>query len=643
MITIELLYFFFLIIFAIYIPGNFLLKIFKFGNKDLLITSVLSLSLGICLFMISTYLLSWLKLDFLYNFLLIATFILFLKYLKNIKKIRIGKIPLFELSIIFLGSFAMTYIMWRSGSIENGNLVFYGVNSADAIYHLSLIGNLKFNFPPTHPGLYELPLRGYNFFYDLMVAYFSKYYKLEIIDLFFRFFPLFLSFFYGISGWALGTFLKMKRPTLLIFIFLLYFAQGFSRVISFGKITSYDSGIVQPIANIVDPSVILSVCLLFSLFILIFSERKKLSFVLPVLILGILPMIKIYTAFLAFTAVGVLFLLEVIRKRDFYYLKLLLPAGLIAAISYFPINYGSGKLIFAPNLIYRHYLESISANNNLTWYLRLLVFEEHNNYPKIIFYKFILVLPLFYLPSLGLRLVNAIYVKTLFTKSFYSERNIFLMVIVISGFIIPSLFIQSIAVFVVIQFLWIVFFVLLIPTAYSLANLLGVVTRLKSVVFIVIIILLSLPENYMLFKLYSSSPTQIDLKLVEIAKKISEIPNNQGVMVLNTQKTELGYQSDYKIPIISALSSRSVYFEPEIMEFSGVQDIIDVRKKEIGDLNEVLISCSDPDAILVELKKKAIETKSPYILDLKKTQCFDKLKNIELIYKNSNYSLYKIL
>ncbi len=643
MIIVELLYFFSLTIFVFFIPGNFLLKIFKFNNKDILLTSVLSFGLGICLFMLSTYLLSWLKLDFLYNFFLIFTFIFFLKDLKKIKKIKFGKMPFLEVLVITLGSFFATYIMWRSGSMENGKLVFYATNSVDAIYHLSLIGNLKFNFPPTHPGILGLPLKGYNFFYDLMVAYFSKYYKLEIIDLFFRYFPLFLSIFYGFSGWALGKFMKMERATVLIFLFLLYFAQGFSKTISIGKITSYDPGIVHTIANIVDPSVMLSVCFLFLLYILVFSQRRNFSFLLPALILGVLPMIKIYTAFLAFSAVGVLFLFEVIRKRDFYYLKLLLPAGLTAAISYFPTNFGSGGLIFAPNLLYRHYLESIASANTLTWYNRLLVFEQHNNYIKIIWYKFIVVLSLFYIPSLGLRAINVLYIKKLFRKNFYKENNIFWITAIAIGFIIPSFFIQSVAVFVVLQFLWIVYFILLIPTAYSLTKLLGNITRLKAFILISILVLLSLPENYTLFKIYSRSPVKIDVEALRAASKVSEIPSSQGVIVLNTNKNGSRYESAYTVPIFSALSSRSVYYEPEVMEFSNVGEVAEGRKREIGSLSNVLSICTDPVGIsnnLIELSKKA---GSSYILDLKKTGCFDKLKNVSLIYSSSSYFLYKIL
>lgn len=642
MIIINFIYFLFLLFFAFYIPGNLLIKVFKVSNKDLLINTVLSFSLGIALFMVSVYLLSWINLEFYYNLFLVLCLLFFLRNLRGIKIQNIKYVFRIEYLIIFVGSVFTCYLMWRSGGVEGNNLVFYGVNSVDAIYHLSVIGSLKSNFPPMHPGLFEIPLRGYNFFYDLIIAYFSKFYHLETLDLFFRYFPLFLSLFYGLSGWALGKFMKMQKETVLVFITLLYFAQSFF-IFVFNSKPALDSGIVQTIANIVNPSVILSVSLLFSFYILTFSVKTKFSLVLSALILGILPMIKIYTGFLVFISIGLIFLLRLIRNKDIYYFPILFFGFSIAFITYVPINFGSGSLIFAPNLLYRHYLESISSFYNLNWYQRLLVYEEHNNYIKIILYKFILVLPLFYLPSLGLRLLNIFHIKKLLNKNMYSEANLFWGFVVAFGFLIPSFFIQSTSAFVVLQFLWISYFVLLIPTAFSLTNFFKKMNNRKLAVIIAFIIALSLPDDIKLYNLYSQNPYKIDLNLYEVTREISKIPIDKGVIVLNVSKVDKSYSVPYTAPIISGLSSHSVYFEPELTEFGGIEEVISSRKKLVGDLGEALTTCSNPLEMSIELKNKADQVKSPYILDLKNTPCFDKLENVKLIYRKSNYSLYKVL
>ncbi len=642
MIIINFIYFFALLIFAFYIPGYLTLKLFKFSAKEVLINFVLRFSLGISLFMIFTYLLSWIGLEFYYNIFLLLCISIFIISVRKTLKFDFRKLLSPESLIILAGTILTSYLMWRSGSVENNSLVFYSVNSVDAIYHLSLIGNLKSNFPPTHPGLFGLPLNGYNFFYDLVVAYFSKFYRLDVLDLFFRFFPVVLSIFYGLSGLALGKFMGMKRETQIIFITLLYFAQSFSRFVFPDKI-SYDPGIVQTIANIVDPSVILSVSLLFAFYILIFSVKTKYSFILSAIIISVLPMIKIYTGFLAFLSIGIIFIINFLRSRSLHLLPVILVGGIVFAATYLPINFGSGKLIFAPNLLYRHYLESISAIYGLDWYQRLLVFEAHNNYIKIIFYKFILILPLFYLPSLGLRLINFIHLKKLLDKSLYTEKNMFWGFLILLSFLIPSFFIQSTAVFVVLQFLWIGYFILLIPTAYSLARILGNINNLKLGIIILGIVVLSLPDNLRLLNLYSNNPYKVDLDLVDVSKELAKIPKDQSILLLNVEKTGDVYQAPYLAPIISGLSEHSVYFEPELMEFGGIDEEIKTRKKNAGDINELLIKCQDGGDLEADLGRRLKEINSSYILDLKKTPCFDKLENIELIYKNSNYALYKAL
>ncbi len=642
MIILNFIYFFFLLVFAFYIPGFLLLKLFKFSAKETIINVVLSFALGISMFMISSYLLSWLHLEFYYNIFLILCIPVFIKSVREIPVINLRKVLRLETLIIVTGTILTSYLMWRSGSIENNSLVFYSVNSVDAIYHLSLIGNLKNNFPPTHPGLFGLPLSGYNFFYDLVVAYFSKFYRLEVLDLFFRLFPVSLSIFYGLAGLSLGKFMGMRRDTQLIFVTLLYFAQSFSRFIFPNKI-SLDPGIVQTIANIVDPSVILSVSLLFAFYILVFSTKTKYSFILGAIVISVLPMIKIYTGFLAFLSIGIVFLISLLRKKDLQYLPVIFVGGIIMAVTYLPINFGSGKLIFAPNLLYRHFLESIAAIYQLDWYQRLQVFEAHDNYIKIIYYKFILILPLFYLPSLGLRLINFIHFRKLFDRKLYNEKNIFWGVLILFSFLIPSFFIQSTAVFVVLQFLWIGYFILLIPTAYSLSGVLGKINNLKLGVILLGIILLSLPDNLRLLGLYSNNPYKIDLDLVEISKELSRIPKDQSVLLLNVEKNGDIYQAPYLAPIISGLSEHSVYFEPELMEFGGIDEEIKTRKKNTGDINDLLIRCQDGGDLEIDLDKRLKQIDTSYILDLKKTPCFDKLENIELIYQNSNYSLYKVL
>jgi hypothetical protein len=175
----------------LYLPGRWFLRLSGYKFNSFVITFSSSLVVGMAAFLFTTYLLAWIKLDYLYNLVLIPVAIFELKpsYSEFKTKLKIKDFISWQGSLIAFGSILMSYITWRSGSYQNGNILFYGVNGGDSVYHLALINSLIANFPPYHPGLAGVLLRGYNFFYDFIIAEFVKFYNLNILDLFFRVFP----------------------------------------------------------------------------------------------------------------------------------------------------------------------------------------------------------------------------------------------------------------------------------------------------------------------------------------------------------------------------------------------------------------------------------------------------------------------
>jgi len=221
----------------------------------------------------------------------------------------------------------MTYTTWNSGAYKSGEVLFYGVNGQDSVYHLALIGSLISNFPPFHPGLAGVPLKGYNFFYDFLISNFAQFYRFNPLDLFFRFFPLFIAFLLGFSSLALAKFLKFGKITTLFLIFLMYFIQSFDFFVGYlYKFLNYNyssAGITQSFANAIDPSIVISASFTLIGFILLFSKGKKWSFLLPVLVIGVIPQIKVYSGIVFYLGLTAVTLWELVRNKNFYYLKIL--------------------------------------------------------------------------------------------------------------------------------------------------------------------------------------------------------------------------------------------------------------------------------------------------------------------------------
>ena len=642
MVLIDIVVFIAILFFVFYLPGRFLLRLADKASSLSVTSAILSFAIGLSIYLTGMYTLSWINLSLLYYvFPLIIAFVEGRNTLREIKKTAVHiRNHSWETVLVVAGTICMSYIMWRSGTTDSqGNMLFYEVNSIDAIWHISLIGNLVNIFPPTHPGLDGIPLRGYNFFYDFLLAGIHRIYPIAINDLFFRYLPVIVSLLYGITLMMIGKFFSMKRNALLFFLFLGYFSQSVGIGMAMLFNLSYDSPIVQPMGNIVDPSVILSVILFFATFPLLFAKNRRLLF-LAIPILAVLPMIKIYTAFLAFASLGLLSVYELYRRRSFQYLSVLFPSGIIAAFLYFPINFGAGSLVFSPFLIYRHYMESGAVIPEYQWILKYQVFEADNNYLRIAL-LYVLAIGLFFIPSLGVRLVSFLSIRKLFEKKFYTDKNIFLSLSILFSLLIPTFFIQSVAVFVTVQFIWIGYFLLLIPTAITLGGIVSKMKKISAILLVVVIVLLQIPETVRLLYHYSVEPLVVENDFVTIAHAVDTlVPKQDGLVVVNPVRLESDSGETLLLPITSALSSHSVYYEPEVLEFMHLDSIVNSRRARIETMHNLLKTCDDD--VEYHLGEFLREIENSYILTAVEYPCLNTATNIRKISASGPYALYKL-
>ncbi len=639
------LYFFILVAFVFYLPGRFLLRIA--GNKAESFTETLSLSIviGLSLFIFFTYLLSWIKIEWVYNIFVIVIFIL--EYKKSYYEFRkLIKSPVYSLREIFLilfGSAAMVYLTWNSGSYRNGDLLFYGVNSGDSLFHLSLIGSLINNFPPIHPELAGIPLKGYNFFYDFLLANFAKFYHFDLYDLFFRYFSLFISLIYGLSSLALSKFLKWGKRTTFLFILLIYFVQSFDffAYYLYRFFNSYynSSGILQSLVNILDPSVIFSYSFMLMGLILLLRKGSRASIFIASLVIGLIPEIKIYSGIIFYFGLFFISFLGLLKK-DFYYLFILFLSGIISAILYIPINFGAGGLTFAPLLIYKNYIDSAWLFNNWHWNVNYPIFAESHNYIHLAYF-YLISISIFLLTSLGIRILIILDFKKIFSRKFYNNQNIFLLSSILFSFIIPSLFIQSVSAFSIIQFFWIGYLLLLIPTAFVIGKRMEKMSTKTFLVSIILLIILFFPETFRLLVAYSNNPAVIDSALVKQALIMKNIPAGEGILVVDLLKGKNKYMDVYSSPVFSAISAHAVYYE-HVNAFAGIDNIIDMRKADIEKIDENMVNCNNPITAEENIINVMKNSNNMYLLILDKNQCTEKFNKLKIVNEEKNSVLYKI-
>jgi hypothetical protein len=645
----SFIYFILITFVVFYLPGRFLLRRFQYTSDKFIITISLSFGIGIANFIFGTYFLSWIHLAIFYNLFLVISVIFEIKPAFNeLKKQNFKNLISLEMLIILFGTLVMSSLVARSGKMSGDNMIFYGVNYRDGLYHISLIGSMLHSFPPLLPSVAGLPLRGYHFFYDFLLANLIQLYHFNIMDLFFRLFPLFLTFLYGITSLALARFLKMDKIASNVFLFTMYFATNMSYLLPFffnKQITGYNTGINSQLSNIVNPSVLLAIIFIFLLIILLFTKNVKKQIILPALILGILPQIKFYAAVPSYISLLIIFIVLYVKKKDLLYGKILLLSAILSAFVFLPFNWGAGKLLFSPLTLYYHFIESFAQSNNFPWILQFLEYREHHNYIRMsIFY--LLTLSLFFLPTLGMRCLSFIFLGKLFSKKFYALQNLFIFIFILTSLYFSSCIIGDTDIFNSVQYLWFAYILLLIPTAYCFSNLINKFHRGKIfaiVILFLILIIFSLPDNVSALKGYSTNPFIVTSSLLKISSVVSQIPQQKGIMVLNQIQKDGRNSEMYEIPLMSALSGHAVYYESTANNFTNSKDIIPKRINMIGEVETLLTKCDNPREVNKTLTNILTKTNNDYILTLSSYGCLHNLENFKQIFVIDQYSIFELL
>lgn len=582
------LLFFGVFLFFIFLPGFFLYT-FLTRTDDSLGASALSIGIGCSVWMVVSFFFSWLHFPLGIPVVVLPFSILGLLRMLRDKKFFLKDFLSFEFLFILLGSCLMVFYTWNSGTIVGNGIRFYGVNSVDGIYHLSLIQSLIQGFPPEHLALADIPIRGYNFLYDLLVGSFVSVFHFSLLDTFFRFFPLLTAFLFGLSALTLARALGISRRMTMVTIVCLYTLRGCDWYLNwlfstFLHIPFTSSGIMQSPEQLIDASVAFSLSILFLAISLFCSQkRSRAQFWTLVLLGAVLPTIKIYTGFLFFTSLGCIACLSILKSRDWWYLKLVIASAVLAACIYLPINYGAGKLVFAPLVLYHFYIENAAVTKYLHWNVNIALFEQKHNILRLTLLYGTTFL-LYVVPAFGLRILG--FFQFFKKAQWKSISSCLLFLLVGIGILMPTLFIQTVAPLVIIQFFWLTNILLIFLFVQFLDQWIGKKTVWVTIGLGIFLVLFSLPDLCQSVNGYIRSSFVTGKSTREIVSLLQQVPLSQTTLVLGKEEGDM-------TPILTALSGKRIYFEKNVMEFANTEKVLHERGAQVYPLAEGLQNCTD--------------------------------------------------
>ena len=483
---------------AFYIPGRVLLGQQKIKHKKAL--PIIAIIVGIVLWALQGYLLGLIQLrwlTYLYLLIFLGIFI-FKKYYKEIKFSlpSFKKIDFIIVVIAILGVGAQILPFLQMGQQTQQGVMLMNINSIDHFWHAGIVRELVDHFPPQEPGMSGILLKDYHYWFNLITA--------DLIRIF-HFPPLFVQFLgmYTLASvllvFVMYYFVKLiydNRFFIRLFLFFIFFCGDATIwIITFLQhqiILSLPSLINNGTKFVDSPGFAYSILVGFTAFYLLFQQKKlskKIIFICA-LLFGSLFEFKVYTAITFMLGLCALAVYSFF-KREFDRVLVFILASVFGALILFPnMSSGSG-LFFLPFEVPRDFITQ-KALGFYDWELRWRIYQEHNNYIRIVQYG--IYMSVFYLiAQFGLQLVGLLPLRRVCVV-LSSDKTLTFYAIIFFGTALTLFFYQTVGGANIWEFLLPVGFFLSLLSALTVTKLLENKNRLVVFIVISIIVIIVIPR-----------------------------------------------------------------------------------------------------------------------------------------------------
>lgn len=446
----EVLFMLFVIL-AFWLPGRCVLSMLHLARRSSEPFALATL-VGLLLFTFLTYIFSWMKIPTLILPVLFVADLFALR--QRLWKISLQKEHAVALLLVMVASLFFSLPMTAIG-ISADRMSYH----TDDIIHLGYINELTHHFPPDNPGMAGVPLRGYHFFSDFLIAMIHRTTGISETFLYFQGMPILTALLWGLGTYSLLFTWRKRIDASLWGVFLVLFGGSFGWWLSLNghPEASLRSvfGIDQPASALLNPPYALSVAIVIGALSMAFEyfKTQKIGWlILFGLATGLTPMFKVYAGILLVVAFGFIALTDVLkRKFDVVWVGLMTLA--IIGITYGVFAGKGGYLLWAPLWAPHKVL-----TDSMPWYgydEKLYTFGKFGMWWRIAGVE-LYGLWLFVAGNLGTRAIGiALLVLIAIRRQKLPSRFAFMVILMMgTAILIPLLFLQSIKVFEIIQMGW---------------------------------------------------------------------------------------------------------------------------------------------------------------------------------------------
>lgn len=485
--------------------------------------------------------------------------------------------------LILVGTLLTSLTMIRSGRIYDFGLGFWGPNGHDAVWHLSVINQIKKQIPPLNPSFSGSTLQNYHWGFDFLTAFLSQAFHLNDFDLYFRILPIIFGILLGLLSYILVKNITKNSNIAFWFVFLNYFAGSFGWLVTLFRNKNIGGESLfwsmQSASTFLNPPYALSLIILLTGLILWHKKRQQNKIFWSILIgiiFGLLSGIKIYAAILTGLSFSFLWLIKFINKKaNKFDLFLWISIAATSILILFGLNILSfnSLLIFQPFWFIHSMIESVDK-----LYLPQIASLRSNLSQQLFSYKlpFFIILELFFLfifviGNLGTRIFGFIEIikKIYFQKT--KNIDIFFFSFMFFAFLIPLFFVQKGTAWNTIQFFYYFIFFSNLYFAIFLNNIFQK-KNIKYYALGIILIILTIPTTFSTLKDYFGYPPPSTIPKSELAA-LAFLKNQKDGIILtypydkykkNNLNTPIPLYAYETTAYVSALTSKNTFLEDEM-------------------------------------------------------------------------------
>lgn len=494
------------------------------------------------------------------------------------------------LLLIILGILVQGFINFPSGFHYPEGLLFWSSQGHDGLWHVSLMEEIRKNFPPQNPIFSGEKLLNYHFLVDVLMGDFYRIFPFfSPLDLYFRFFPVVFSFLFGLGVFSFVKRWQNSQATGYLAVFFTYFTGSFGYFVTFFRNKNLFGGETvfwasqentllgnppHAIAHIFLVAILL--CLL-----LYFQKRRIFWLIITFILGGLLSGFKVSGGLIMLLGVGAAALVDLIFLRKWHLMLLAVALGISNFITFKAMTSkeAASFLMFLPwwfvrtmvvdklgwidlELRRQHYL------SKGTWHANLRVVQLEAT-----------AFLIFLAGNLGMRILGfyALIKDGLRGKFIKSPIDAMLFASLLTGILMVTIFVQKGLIYNNIQFIQ---YSLLIMGFYAASSTYQLLTlfnkKWKRIMILLMIVLFSVPTvigNLNEFYGPGRKPlAQVSNQQLEALNFLKAASSEDDVILTVPFNKYLKdrFKSEprpiqvwYSTPYVSAISARGTYFAAE--------------------------------------------------------------------------------